>query len=79
MLVHLVRFSVLDRPPRASLLFPLLEQTLALGGLGLLDTHNATVLVVLEMLLGETAARVMRTVVHNLRARTYRFNVRTSS
>ena len=44
---HLVRAAILDRPLDATLLLPLLEQTLALGRLALLDRHNATLLVVL--------------------------------
>ena len=47
MFIDFVRLSILDGPSSASLLFPLLEKTLTLGSLALLDGHDPTRLVIL--------------------------------
>lgn len=56
-----------------------LDQTLLLLCLlRLLDRHNTTPLVVLQVLLGQTTGRVMCLVVHNLRTRTNCLHMCTS-
>ncbi len=63
---HLVRAAILDRPANALLLLPLLQQPLALGRLALGDRHDAAILVVLQVLLGQATAGVVGRAVHNL-------------
>jgi len=75
---HLVGLAVLDRPLRAALLLPLFEETLALGRTRLGRAHNPTVLVVFQVLLRQTARRVVGSAVHNFGARSNRRYVRTS-
>lgn len=46
-----MRATVLDRPLDTALLLPLLQQTLALGGVALLYRDDTPILVVLQVLL----------------------------
>ena len=68
--LDLDRFTLLDRPLHARLFLPLPERALALRERRLLRRDDATVLVVLQILLRETARRVVRRAVHDLHTRT---------
>lgn len=76
---HLVRATILDRPLDARLLLPLLEETLALRRRALLRGDDATILVVLQVLLRQTTAGVVRSAVHHLRAGADRLLVSAAS